>query len=122
MTEPPGPPTSQSSALSNQSPQQPPVRKSALVWLGGLLGVIGCCIGFGVFFAACAGLAAALKVSIAPVAVGALGILLTFLGGLIARDRLTEDTHVLASFFANLCSILGGLLEMCVWRGWHIFR
>ena len=121
MSEPPGPPP-EPPPPELQPLAQPPARKSALVWLGGVLGVAGCCIGFGVFFAACAGLAAALKVSVAPVALGGLGLLLTLLGGAIARDRLTEDTHVLASFFANLCSVLGGILEMCVWRGWHIFR
>ena len=92
------------------------------MWLGGLLGVAGCCIGFGVFFLTCAGVGAALKISVAPLGLGALGILLTLVGGVIARDRLTEDTHVLASLFTNLCSVLGGLLEMCVWRGWHIFH
>lgn len=120
MTEPAVPPPPPSDPPPTVA--SPEYRESFLVRAGGLLGIVGCCAGFVIFFAACAGAEAVFKFSLAPVALGGAGMLLTVLVGVIARDRLTEDTHVMAALFANLCSVLGGVLEVAAWRHWRVFH
>lgn len=99
---------------------EPP--RPVLIWIAGALGIGGCLCGIAIFLAACAGQAMALKASPLPLAMGATGLFLTIVGGTLARDRMVETTHVLASIFTAVCAIVGGLAEMAVWLGWTTFR
>lgn len=87
-----------------------------------MLGIGGCACGIAIFLAACTGQSGALAASPVPLAMGALALVMTIVGGVLARDRIVETTHVLASIFTAVCAIVGGLVEMAVWRGWTTFR
>ena len=111
-------------AAGDQYPLIAPVDvpSSPLVRFGGLLGIIGSSIGLLALLVGCAGYSRALAVSPGPVALGGLGIVLTLAGAFLQRRRLGEDTHVLQALFACLMSVVGGLVEMAVWRGWSLFK
>jgi hypothetical protein len=91
-----------------------------LVRTGGALGIAGSLIGLAIFLTACGGFDAAFSFSPIPLAMGALGLLLLFLGA-IRRGVTIEDSHVLASLFINIMAIVGGLLEVAVWKRWPVF-
>jgi hypothetical protein len=95
------------------------LRAPQLTRLGGGLGVAGCCMGLLIFFTACSGMGAAVRLSIIPIALGAAGIVLSLAGGLTEHKRLPEDTAVLAALFAGALSLIGGFVEMSVWMGWR---
>jgi hypothetical protein len=90
--------------------------------MAGAFGIAGCACGIGIFLASCAGQAAALRFSPFPLALGGLGLLFTIAAGTIARDRIHETTHVLASIFTAVCAVIGGLVELAAWMGWTTFR
>ena len=78
-------------------------------------------LGMAVFVAACAGGNWAFLFSPLSVVLGGVGLLLALVGGLFERNRLEEDTAVLAAFFACALSLAIGLLEMAAWLGWRAF-
>ena len=102
-------------------PTEIPV-SSPLVRLGGGLGIAACVVGLLIFFAACHGWAGALTLSIVPVLLSLPGLVLTIFGAVAQRDRVSEDTHVLAALFTTTMGLIGGLLEMAAWRGWPLFH
>lgn len=87
--------------------------------VGGLLGIAGNFIGLAIFVAGCFGLGASFLFSPLPLLLGAVGLLITFFGGLFLRAK-AEDTHVVAAIFINVFAIVGGLLELAVWMKWTI--
>jgi hypothetical protein len=93
---------------------------SPLLRLAGLIGLVACLSGFAVLLAGCAGLR---WFALAPyiVVAGAAGLLLALLAAAVQRRRITEETHLLLALFANVISIIGGLLEMAVLKGWPLF-
>ena len=95
---------------------------SPLVRFGGVLGILACVIGLAIFLLACAGWDRAVTFSYIPPALGVPGLLLAVLGAVVQKHRIGEDTHVLQALFTNSLGIVGGLLEMAVWRGWPIFQ
>ena len=99
-----------------------PQRHSPLVRIGGALGIAASIIGLGILLAACGGMNKVLTLSIIPVALAAPGLILTVIGAIVQKDAISEDTHVLAAVFANICGLIGGLMEMSVWLKWHVFH
>lgn len=131
MTEPAGPSdrparpaeTGNAPPVCNPPPSaQSPPRRPLLIWLAGALGIGGCLCGIAIFLTACAGQAIALAASPVPLLMGALALVMTIVGGVLAGDRVIETTHVLASIFTAVCAMVGGLVEMAAWRGWTTFR
>jgi len=53
-------------------------------------------------------------------AAGVLGLLLCLAGAFAQRRRIIEETHVLLALFTNVIAVVGGLLEMAVWKGWPL--
>jgi hypothetical protein len=93
---------------------------SPLLRLAGIIALTSVLGGFLILLAGCAG-AQLFALSPIIVAGGALGLLLALLAATIQRHRITEETHLLLALFAGVISILGGLLEMAVWKGWALF-
>ena len=94
---------------------------SPLVRLGGAMGIAACAVGLLVLVAACMGLRMALVLSLIPVGLSLPGVVITILGAITQKDRISEDTHVLHALFATIAGLLGGLLEMAAWLHWPIF-
>ena len=94
---------------------------SPLVRLGGSLGIAACAVGLLVFVAACMGLRMALVLSLIPVGLSLPGLVITVVGAVTQKDRISEDTHVLHALFATMAGLIGGLLEMAAWLHWPIF-
>jgi len=94
---------------------------SPLLRVAGLIGLVACLSGFAVLLAGCAGSYRAFAVAPFIVFAGAAGLVLSFVAAGVQRRRITEETHLLLAFFVNVISILGGLLEMAVLRGWPLF-
>ena len=98
-----------------------PVSSSPKVRLGGGLGIAASVVGLIVFLGACAGFEKALVLSVIPILLGAVGLVLSLWGAFVEKDQISEDTHVLQALFVCAIGIIGGLLQMAVWRGWMIF-
>ena len=94
---------------------------NSITKIGGALGVAATIIGFVIFLVGCAGFDAVFPFAILPFALAVIGLVLTFAGGLSNRTAGMEDTHVVASYFLNIASILGALLLISVWQGWRFF-
>jgi hypothetical protein len=94
---------------------------SPLLRLGGALGIAACAVGLVILLAACAGLNKVVVLSIIPVGLSLPGLVLSIVGGIRQKHLITEDTHVLHALFANMCGLIGGLLEMAVWQNWRTF-
>jgi hypothetical protein len=95
-------------------------RRTPLAALGGGLSIGACCIGLLILFACCAGFNAALMLSVLPVIFGAIGFVLTIVGGVTQKGTRMEDTQILAAIFISVMAILGGLLEMSAWLNWSM--
>jgi hypothetical protein len=93
----------------------------SLVKVGGALAIAGTCIGTAIFVAGCFGFGAAFTLSLIPTILGAVGLALTFVGGFLQKPIGVEDTHALAAYALNLAVIVGGLMEVAIWRGWPLF-
>ena len=91
-----------------------------LLRVGGMLGIASACLGLLVFLTACAGLSASFAFSWIVVLLGVVGFVFSVIGGVTERHKLAEDTAVMAALFACCMGIIGGLLEMAVWRGWTV--
>ena len=89
--------------------------------VGGGLAIAACVIGLLIFLAACLGFGAAFNLSLLPLAFGVIGLVLTVIGTLVQKDAKVEDTHVLAAIFVSIFGLIGGLIEVAVWYGWHGF-
>ena len=107
------------SPTASASHYAPTTGRSTLMQLGGGLGLAGCCIGLLVFLGACFGFSAALHLTPLPLAMGAVGIVLTIVAGL--RDPHIEGPSVAAGIFINLAALAGGVLLLCAWLSWRIF-
>ena len=94
---------------------------SFLLRCAGILGFFACMTGFAVLFAGCAGMHRQFALAPYIIYAGAAGLVLAFLAAAIQRRRITEETHLLLALFTNIVSILGGLLEMAVLKGWELF-
>src|SRR5690348_11411472 len=101
-----------SSPMSESSYSPASSRGTPLAALGGGLAIGACCIGFLVFFVACAGFGAVLMLSPLPVILGAIGFVLAIVGGVMQKSSRIEDTQILAAIFISVFAIVGGLLEM----------
>ncbi len=104
---------------ASPSPYAP--RRTPLVHIGGALGIASVVLGFLIFFTACAGFDAAVKLSLLPVLLGVPGLILVIVGGIFQKQAHVEDTHALAALFLTFFGILGGLLEMAAWLHWQLF-
>ena len=93
----------------------------SLVKVGGALAVSGAVIGTLIFVAGCFGFGAAFTLSLIPTILGAVGLALTLFGGFAQKPIGVEDTHVLAAVIISIAVLLGGLLEIAIWRGVAIF-
>ena len=93
----------------------------SLVKVGGALAIAGTCIGTAIFVAGCFGFSAAFALSLIPTILGVVGLALTLIGGFVQKPIGVEDTHALAAYALNLAVIVGGLLEVALWRGVPIF-
>src|SRR5687767_8631256 len=93
---------------------------TSLPRIGGVLGVAGTFIGTGIFLLACFGFSAAFYLSLIPLILGVVGLVLT-LCGIFYKQIAGEDTHVVAALLINLAVIVGGILEVCLWRGIPFF-
>lgn len=98
----------------------PPRRKSPLIRWGGLLGFAASAAGLVLFLLGCAGYLAPFGLYWLPLGLGAAGMLLTVIGGVL-RHGGVEHTAILASLFVNLFGLVGGLLECALHKGWDIF-
>ena len=94
---------------------------SSLLRLGGALGIAACCVGLAVLVLGCLGVGQAMALSIIPVALSAPGLVISIVGAITQKRAITEDTSVLHALFVNLAGLIGGMLEMAVWREWPIF-
>jgi hypothetical protein len=94
---------------------------NSITKIGGALGVAASMIGFAIFMVGCAGFGAVFPFAILPFVLAVIGLILTIAGGLANRTAGMEDTHVVASYFLNIASVLGALLLISVWRGWRFF-
>src|SRR4051812_13628508 len=90
--------------------------------LGGALGIAGCVVGLAILLSSCAGFGAALTMSFIPLLLGVVGFIIAVVGAVTEKQKITEDTHVLAAFFATWMSIIGGLVEMAARNGWETFH
>ena len=95
---------------------------SGMLRLGGALGIAACAVGLVIMVAACAGLNKVVVLSLVPVALSIPGLIISIVGGIVQKDRIAEDTHVLHALFANVAGLVGGLLEMSAWLNWSIFH
>src|SRR5688572_7375550 len=93
----------------------------SLVKVGGGLAIAGTAIGTLIFVAGCFGFSAAFMLSLIPTIFGALGLVLAIVGGVVQQPVGVEDTHVLAAIVLSLAVLIGGLLEVAIWRGGPIF-
>jgi hypothetical protein len=96
-------------------PKNPP-----LIRWGAWLGFTASALGLLIFLAGCAGFLGPFGLFWLPMALGALGMLLTIVGGVL-RHGGVEHTAILASLFVNLFALVGGLLECALHKGWDIF-
>ena len=96
-------------------------RPASLVRLGGALGVAGAIIGLLILLVGCMGFDSALPFSVIPLLMGVAGLPISLAGAFQQRKLAMEDSRVLLSFFVNFIAIVGGLLEMAMWRHWSIF-
>ena len=94
---------------------------SSLARIGGALGVAGTMIGFAIFVFGCAGFEASFALSPIPLILGAVGFVLTLVGGLFSEDVGLDDPQVVACYAINIAVVVGALLEIAIWRGWPIF-
>jgi hypothetical protein len=97
------------------------MRRTSLVQIGGALGIAACIIGMAIFLTACAGFNAAFTLSLIPLALAGPGLVITIVGGFVQKDIQIEDTAAISAMFVTIAGILGGLVEVAVWRGWPIF-
>lgn len=93
----------------------------SLVKVGGALAIAGTIIGTFIFVAGCFGFSAAFALSLIPTTFGAVGLTLAVIGGIVQHPVGVEDTHVLAAIVLSLAVLIGGLLEVAIWRGVPIF-
>jgi hypothetical protein len=93
----------------------------SLVKVGGALAIAGTTIGSLIFLLGCFGFSAAFMLSLIPAIFGAVGLVLAIIGGVIQHPVGVEDTHVLAAILLSLAVLVGGLLEVAIWRGVPIF-
>lgn len=93
----------------------------SLVKVGGALAIAGTIIGTLIFVAGCFGFGAAFALSPIPTIFGAVGLTLAIIGGVAQQPVGVEDTHVLAAILIGIAVLVGGLLEIAIWRGVPIF-
>ena len=74
-----------------------------------------------IFFLACFGFAAALSLSIVPLALGIVSFALILIAGWAGKTGGMEDTHVLASIFITLMGVVGGIVLFAASQGWPLF-
>ena len=97
-----------------------PSRAVPLVNVGGGLGIAACFIGLGIFMAACCGFNAVFMLSIIPIALSAVGFVLSIVGPLVQKSVHVEDPAVFAAIFLNVLGIIGSLMLMSAWLGWKV--
>lgn len=93
----------------------------SLVKIGGSLAIAGTIIGTFIFLLGCFGFGAAFYLSLIPTILGALGLVLTLIGGFFQDPIGVEDPGVLAALVLSLAVLCGGMLEICIWLNKPIF-
>ena len=73
------------------------------------------------FVAGCFGFSAAFTLSLIPTIFGVVGLVLAIIGGVVQHPVGVEDTHVLSAIVLSIAVLVGGLLEVAIWRGVPIF-
>ena len=97
-------------------------KRATLAQIGGAIGIASNCIGWGIFLAMCHGLNAAVFLSPIVLISGILGLIITVIGAIVQKHAGDVDPHVLAAILINVFGIVGGLLQVSAWMGWHIMR
>ena len=95
---------------------------SALLRLGGALGIAACFIGLLVFVVACMGLNKVVVLSLIPVGLSLPGLVISIVAAIKDKSLIAEDTHVLQALFVNLAGLIGGIVLMAVWMRWPLFH
>src|SRR4051794_21814565 len=93
---------------------------SPMIYFGGMLGIAACSIGIAIFLAGCFGFGAAFSFALLPMAMSAVGLISTIIGGVLKRGGV-EHTSILAGVFVNIFGLVGGLIEVAFWHDWTIF-
>ena len=95
---------------------------SALLRLGGALGIAACVVGLLVFVVACMGLNKVIVLSLVPVGLALPGLVISIIAAIKDKSLIAEDTHVLQALFVNLAGLFGGVVMLAVWMHWPIFH
>jgi hypothetical protein len=93
---------------------------SSTIRFGGMLGIAACAIGIAIFLVGCLGYDAAFTLAIIPLAMSAVGLLISIVGGIL-RHGGVEHTGAPAAVFINIFGLVGGLLEFALYMNWTIF-
>lgn len=88
--------------------------------IGGVLAIAGTFIGTGIFVLGCFGFQAAFALALIPALLGAVGLVLS-LSGLFFKRIAAEDPQVVAALLLSIAVLVGGILEICIWRGVPFF-
>lgn len=88
--------------------------QGSLVQVAGGMGIAGGILGMLIFFAACFGFEAALMFSPICLLLGAVGLILSIVGG-SRKHAGVDDTAVLAAVCVNFVAVTGSLLLMAAW-------
>lgn len=91
-----------------------------MIHLGGMLGIAACLIGMAIFMGGCLGFQAAFALALVPMAISAVGLTVTVVGGMLRRGGV-EHTSIVMGIFLNVFGLIGGLLELALWKDWAIF-
>ncbi len=86
-------------------------RRASLVQIGGSLGIAAVCIALLVFLVALFGFYAVFMLAPLAAALGAIGLVLTIVGGVMRTHAGPEEAQPIAALFVSLMGILAGALE-----------
>jgi hypothetical protein len=90
-------------------------RRTSLVKVGGALGIAASLIAIAVFTVAMFRLEAILMLSFVPLLFGALGLVISIIGGVTSTHHGEDETHPISALFVCALGIIGGALELYVW-------
>jgi hypothetical protein len=93
------------------------VRRTSLVKIGGSLGIAATFIAVAVFVVACFRLEAVLILSPLPLLLGAVGLVLSVIGGVIRKHVHDEETQPIAAMFACITGVVLGTVELWIYIG-----
>src|SRR2546421_3728619 len=102
------------------SPLAEAANGSPIANFGGMLGVAACFVGLSIFLGGCAGFERSFDLAWIPLAMAAVGLVMTVLGGKLGQGGV-EHTNLLAGLLFNVFALVGGILEWAFAHGSTIF-